>query len=151
MTADAWVIHDSAKEYMGDGTIDLDADTFKVGLYLSTSNAATTSINGIAACTNEHAGANGYTAGGVALTSVTWTTSGTTVTFDAADMTDAWTASGGSLVCRFAVLYDDTVTTPVADPIIAHCLLDNTPADVTVTTGNTLSITFPSTGIFAVT
>ena len=57
MTADAWVIHDKAKEYMGDGTIDLDADTFKVGLFLSTSNVATTSINALSTATNQHANA----------------------------------------------------------------------------------------------
>lgn len=148
MAADAWVLHDKAKEYLGDGTIDLDADSFKVALFLSTSNVATTSINALATATNEHANANGYTTGGVALASVTWTESSGTVTFDAADMTDAWTASGGSIVCRFAVLYDDTVASPVADPIIAHCLLDNSPADITVTDGNTLSITFPAGGIF---
>jgi hypothetical protein len=148
MAADAWVLHDKAKEYMGDGTIDLDADTFKVALYLSTSNVATTSIDALASATNQHANANGYSTGGVALGSVTWTSAGATVTFDAADMTDAWTAAGGSIVCRFAVLYDDTVTTPVADPIIAHSLLDNTPLNVTVTDTNTLSITFPVGGIF---
>lgn len=148
MTADAWVLHDKAKEYIGDGTIDLDGDSFKVALFLSTSNVATTSINALATATNEHANGNGYTTGGVALSTVTWTESSGTITFDAADMTDAWTASGGSIVCRFAVLYDDTVIAPVADPIIAHCLLDNSPADITVTDSNTLTITFPVGGIF---
>jgi hypothetical protein len=150
MAAGAWVIHDKFIEYMGDGTIDLDADSFKIALYLSTSNVATTSIDGIAAATNEHANANGYTTGGVALTTPTWVESSGTLTFDSADMTDAWTASGGSLVARFAVIYDDTVTTPVADPIVAHCLLDSTPADVTVTDTNTLSINMNASGIFTV-
>ena len=143
MAADAWVLHDKAKEYMGDATIDLDADTFKFALFLSTSNVATTSIDGIAAATNEVTG-NGYAQ--ITATSVTWTESGGTVTFDAAD--PVWTASGGSIVARFAVIYDDTVTTPVADPIIAHCLLDNTPADVTATDGNTLTIALSANGIF---
>ena len=151
MAATAWTLHDKAKEYIGDGTIDLDGDTFKLILLLSTSNIATTSVDGYAAVTNEHATANGYTQGGVTLTSPTWTESSGTVTFDATDMTDAWTASGGSIVCRFAAIFDDTVTTPVADPIICHTLLDDSPADITVTDGNTLSITFPAGGIFAVT
>ncbi len=150
MTADAWVLHDKAKEYIGDGTIDLDGDTFKVALFLSTSNAETTSINALSTATNQHANANGYTTGGVALGTVTWTSSGATITFDAADMTDAWTAAGGSIVCRLAVLYDDTVSSPVIDPIIAHCLLDNAPANITVTDTNKLSITFPAGGIFQV-
>jgi hypothetical protein len=45
-----------------------------------------------------------------------------------------WTASGGSLVARYAALYE------VAGDVLAYCLLDSAPADVTVTTGNTLTI-----------
>jgi len=150
MAADAWVLHDLAKMYIGDGTIDLDNDSFKIALFLSSSNVATTSIDALSTATNQHANANGYTTGGVVLTGVTWNESAGTVTFDATDLTDAWTAAGGSIICRFAVLYDDTVATPVVDPIIAHCLLDNTPADITVTDTNKLSITFPATGLFQV-
>lgn len=150
MAAGAWVVHDKAIEYMGDGTIDLDNDSFKLALYLSTSNVATTSIDAIATATNEHAANNGYSAGGVALTTPTWTESSGTLTFDSADMTDAWTATGGNIVARFAVIYDDTVAAPVAKPIIAHCLLDATPADVTVTDTNTLSINMNANGIFTV-
>lgn len=149
--ATAWTMHDKAKEYIGDGTIDLDGDTFKLVLYLSTSDIATTSVNAYAAATNEVATNFGYTQAGVTLTSPTWTESSGTVTFDATDMTDAWTASGGSIVCRFAAIYDDTVAAPVAKPILCHTLLDSAPADITVTDGNTLSITFPAGGIFAVT
>ncbi len=145
-TADAWALHDKIKEYMGDGTVDLDGDTFKLGLYLSTSNVATTSIDGIAAATNEHAAANGYSAGGVTLTSITWVEAAGTVTFDGADA--VFNASGGNIVARFAVIYDDTVTTPVADPIVCHGLLDNAPADVTAVDGNPLTIQMAGTGIF---
>jgi len=150
MAADAWVIHDKAKEYIGDGTIDLDGDTFKCALYQSTSNVATTSINALATATNEVANANGYTTGGVTLVTPTWVENAGTVTFDANDLTDAWTATGGNIVARFAVIYDDTVAAPVAKPIIAHCLLDNSPADVTTTDGNTLTINFNASGIFTV-
>jgi len=145
MAADAWVLHDKAKEYIGDGTIDLDAHTFKVGLALSTSNVATTSVDGAAAVTNKHADANGSSE--QTLGTVTWTEASGVVTFDAAD--PAFSASGGSIVARYAFIYDDTVTTPVADPIIAHCLLDNTPADVTATDGNDLTLQLNASGIFA--
>ena len=146
MAADAWVVHDKAKEYMGDGAIDLDADSFKMALALSTSNIATTSINAYATVTNEHANGNGYTTGGEAVVSPTWVESSGTVTFDCADQ--VWTASGGSITARFAFIYDDTVTTPVADPVLCHSLLDNTPADVTATTGNTLTIAINASGVF---
>ena len=146
MAADAWVVHDKAKEYMGDGTIDLDADTFKGILVTSASNLATTSVNGYSTVTNELATANGYTNGGITLTSVTWTESSGTVTFDCANM--VWTASGGSITARLAGIYDDTVTTPVADPVLCHSLLDNTPADVTATDGNTFTISIHANGVF---
>jgi len=146
MAADAWVVHDKAKEYMGDGTIDLDGDTFKMILCLSTSNIATTSVNGYAAVTNEHANGNGYTTGGITLTGVTWNESSGTITFDCDNV--VWTASGGSIVARFAAIYDDTVASPVADPVLCHSLMDNTPADVTATDGNTLTISIHANGVF---
>lgn len=146
MAADAWDFYNEFTEYVADGTIDLDADTFNLGLYLSTSNAATLSTSGRAALTNQVATGNGYTQPGQALSSVTWTRSGGTTTFDSADV--VWTASGGSITARFAVLDDDTVTTPVADPLVCYTLLDNTPADVTATDGNTLTIQMNASGIF---
>lgn len=143
MAADAWVIHDRFKEYMGDNTIDMDGDAFAMRLYASTSNIATTSIGDATTATNELSTANGYTAGGVTLTSVTWNRSGGTVTFDCADA--QWTASGGSITARFAAIVD-TTTTP--DEVVCHCLLDNTPADVTATDGNTLTVAINASGIF---
>jgi hypothetical protein len=37
------------------------------------------------------------------------------------------------------------------DPLVASILLDTTPADVTTTTGNTLTLQWNASGIFAVT
>ena len=138
MAADAWVVHDRFKEYQGDGTIDMDGDSFELRLYTSSSNIATTSVGDATTATNELSG-NGYSA--VTLTGVTWTRSGGTVTFDWADA--EFTASGGSITARFAAVVD-TTTTP--DEVVCHSLLDNTPADVTVTDGNTLTISTPSGG-----
>lgn len=137
MAAGAWTFPNSARTDLLNGTFDLDTDSLKIALFLSTSNigAASTTYAGL---TNEHANANGYTTGGIAVTGTLAGT--TTVTFDtSAD--PVWTASGGSIVARFAVLYE------VAGRVICYCLLDATPADVTATTGNTLTISMPS-GIF---
>lgn len=141
-TTGTFNFYDSFKEYLGDGTIDLDGDTFKVLLTSSayTPNAGThTTLTDI---TNELSG-NGYAR--QTLTSVTWTEASGTVTFDSAD--PQWTASGGSIVARYWVLYDDTPTSP-ADPLIAYGLLDNTPADVTTTDGNTLTASVNASGWF---
>lgn len=136
--AGAWTFTDVGRTDLLNGTYDLDSDTFKMALLLQTSNigAATTTYAGV---TNEHANANGYTTGGV---SITLTLSGTTtVTVDIA--TDpVWTASGGSIVARFAAIYE------VGGRVLCYALLDSTPADVTVTTGNTLTVAASASGVF---
>lgn len=137
MAAGAWTFTNAGRTNLSTGTY-LDADSYKIALFLSTSNlgAASTTYAGL---TNEHANANGYTTGGNA---VTLSRSGTTtVTFDTTDPA-VWTASGGSIVARYAVLYE------VAGNVLCYCLLDSTPADVTVTTGNTLTITINASGVF---
>lgn len=131
---------------LGNKEIDLDTDTFKVMLVASTYTPDADTHDEKADVTNELSTANGYTAGGASLASLTWNLASSTVTWDAADL--VFTASGGSLVARYAVIYDDTAT---GDPLVAYILLDSTPADVTVTTGNTLTITWSASGIVALT
>lgn len=142
MAADAWKIYDSFKEKMADGTLDLDNDSFKCALFTSTHTPAQTD-DSYTALANEVANGLGYLTGGVALTSVTWTESSGTVTFDAADI--SWTASGGSIVGRYAIIYDDT---DAGKQLVAMSLLDNAPADITVTDGNTLTLQLNANGIF---
>jgi len=134
-TAGPWIMHDGFKLRAYNGSnINLTADTIKMVLVTSASNFGTTSVNNYASLTNELSTANGYTNGGAVVT-VTW--SGTsTVTFATSGST-VWTASGGSIVARAACLYDNTDTNKT---IIACSILDNTPADVTVTSGNTLTV-----------
>ncbi len=135
--AGAWTFTNGGRTDLLNGTFDLDTDTFKMALFLSTSNlgAASTTYAGV---TFEHANANGYTTGGAA---VTITLSGTTtVTVDSTDV--SWTASGGSIVARFACIYE------VAGNVLCYCLLDSTPADVTVTTGNVLTVQINASGVF---
>ena len=137
MAAGAWTFSGGGRTSLLNGTFDLDTDTYKMALFLSTSNlgAASTTYAGV---TNEHAAANGYSTGGVA---VTLSLSGTTtVTVDSTDA--SWTASGGSIVARFACIYE------VAGNVLCYCLLDSTPADVTVTTGNVLTVQINASGVF---
>jgi hypothetical protein len=144
MAADPWIAYGTFRKYLGDGTINLDSHTFKCALFLSTSNAATVTNTVYGDLTNEVASGFGYTTGGEALTS-TWTQAGSVVTFDSASL--LWTATGGPITCRYAVIYDDTQTSP-SKPLVAFCLLNNTPADVTVTDGNTLTISPNISGLF---
>lgn len=139
MAASAWVIHDRFKEYKGDNTIDMDGDTWECRLYTSASNIATTSVGDATSATNEVSG-NGYAADVVVGT---WVRSTSTVTFDSANA--VFVASGGSIVARFAAIVDTTVT---PDEVVCHTLLDTTPADVTVTDGNTLTVAMNASGVF---
>jgi len=135
--AGAWVFTNVGRTCLLDGTFDIDSDTWNMALFLSTSNlgAATTTYAGV---TNEHANANGYTTGGV---SVTLSLAGTTtVTVDSTDA--SWTAAGGSIVARFAAIYE------VGGNVLCYCLLDDTPADVTVTAGNGLTVQIHASGVF---
>lgn len=150
MAAGKWKLYEISKKYLADGTFDLDLTTnWKMALFLSTSNANTLSVGtGVYGdLTNEHANANGYTTGGVALTGITWVNSGGTITFDCND--PVWTASGGSIVARFAVIYENATLNTIVKPLLCVCLLDTTPADVTTTTGNTLTISINASGIFS--
>ena len=130
MAAGNWTLTDGARTRMLNGTFDFDSDSFKTALFLSTSNigAASTTFAGV---TNEHSAANGYTAGGIA---VTISLSGTTSVKLDFSTDPVWTASGGSITARFAVIYE------VGGDVFCYALLDSTPADVTATDGNTLTV-----------
>ena len=123
----------------------LDADTLKLALAASGYTFSEANDDAFADVTNELSTANGYTAGGATLASVTVVLSSGTVTLDANDV--QWTASGGSIVFRRGVLYNDTPTTPTADPLISSVLGDDSPADITTTDGNTLTFQWNASGI----
>lgn len=133
-----------------DGTIDLDLDTIKCVLLASgyTPNRSTHTV--YAHLTNELSTANGYTSGGATVPSPTTTRSAAVSTFDAGDV-PAWTASGGSLVARYAALYANVTRNTKVNPLLAYFLLDSAPADVTVADGNSLQVVWSASGIFAIT
>lgn len=139
-------VYQSFAEYIADGTIDLDTDTFKVTLHSSSYTPSASTHTVYADLTNELSTANGYTNGGGTLASVTWTRSGGTATFDAADF--VWTASGGSITARYAVIRKDGTANAIVSPLVAYILLDTTPADVTATAGNTFTLQWNASGIF---
>lgn len=147
-------VYDFAKKYLSDGTFDLDAaSSWKAALFLSTSNANTPSVGtGVYGdLTNEVATAFGYTVGGVAIASPTWTRSGSTLTFDCADLAPAWTAAGGSIVARFLVFYWNGTLNTIVKPLLCVCLMDTAPADITVTDTNPFNITINASGVFTLT
>lgn len=141
-------MYEAAKLALANGEIDFDTHSFKINLYSSSSNANTlteATISELADITNQLATANGYTQDTKAVTITTANASGT-ITVDETS-NPVWTASGGSITARYAVIYDDTHANDI--PVFV-CLLDTTPADVTATDGNTLTITMNASGLVTI-
>jgi hypothetical protein len=124
------------------------SSTLKVAL-LASGYTYSSAHDAYADLTNELSTANGYTNGGATLSSVTWSRSSGVLTLDAADVT--WTASGGSIVARYAVIYVDATINSVVKPLVAYILLDDSPADVTRTDGQDFVLQFNASGIATVT
>lgn len=121
-----------------EGVHDFDAHTFKI-LLTSTAPVATNSVK---ADLTEISAGNGYTAGG---TATTITTSRSTGTSKAAGSDVVFTATGAVGPFRYAVLYNDTATSP-ADALIAWWDYGSA---VTLSNGETFTVDFDATnGIF---
>ena len=140
MAAGPWLMTNGARTALLDGTIDVDTDDWWMALFLSTSDLGATETT-YAGVTNEHANANGYTTGGI---DIAITLAGTTTV--TADITTdpVWTAVGGSIVAKFACIY----ASGGHGLILCYCLLEAGGADVTVTTGNTLTVAAHASGVF---
>jgi hypothetical protein len=132
------LVYNSFKEYLS-GTINMNTDTFKIVLLTSSYTPdATHSL--YSHLTNQLSTGSGYTAGGATLTKTgdKWSRSAGTVTFSADN--PSWTSA--TFTCRYAVIYDDTPTSP-ADPLV--CLFDFG-SDQSVSAG-TFTIQFNASGI----
>ena len=92
----------------------LGADTLKIMLVNSPAPVATNSVK---ADLTEIGAGNGYTAGGTAITITA--SSQTSGTYSLVGNDVVFTAAGGTIgPFRYAVMYNDTPTTPHADPLI---------------------------------
>jgi hypothetical protein len=118
----------------------LGADTLKVML----TNSAPVATNTVRANLTEITGGNGYTTGGnTASISSSSQTSGTYKLVLADPAT--WTASGGTIgPFRYAVLYNDTPTSPL-DPLIGWW---DYGSSITLQSGDTFTVDFdPTNGV----
>jgi aryl-phospho-beta-D-glucosidase BglC (GH1 family) len=131
MATSAWNKYQDFSEQLIRGVHDFDAHVFKVALTNTAPTPTHTSLSQI----GEIAAGNGYTAGGntttvtISETAGTATVSGTEVVF---------TASGPMAEFRYAVLYNDTATSP-ADALIAW--FDYGSA-INLTAGETFTVRF---------
>jgi len=140
--ASTFELFHSFRQYIADGTIDLDSADVYLALVTSsyTKNLANTIWANISA--NEVANGSGYTTNGANLTSNDVTYSTTTATFDAADVT----FSSLTKTFRFGVVYINATVNSIVKPLIGVILFDSTPADVTVS-GVDFTVTWNASGI----
>ncbi|TFH50320.1 MAG: hypothetical protein E4H01_02605 [Lysobacterales bacterium] len=141
MAATAWAVYNKAKRKIGDGTIQLGTDIFKVQLHKSTSNASVATLSTAASVTNEVATGNGYTTGGQSILTRSWAVgvSAGQYKFDGAD--PLWTATGGAInSIMFAMIKNSAGQ--------AVCWSKLTAIVFNLTQNNTLTIQMHVNGIF---
>ncbi len=148
MAASAWQLYNDGKRYIGNGTIQLGVDNFKMALFRSASNASTFTLSTFASLTNEISATGGYVSGGKALVPATgqWTTgaSAKQMKFTYSTVGLTFTASGASLTnVKYAVIYNS------AGKLLCFCQLSS--SQFTVTSPNTLTILPAATGVFTLT
>lgn len=132
---------DEFKGNLGNGSIDLDSHTFKAVL---SNTAPDSAADDELADITQIANGVGYTTGGVALTSVTWTETAPSSgiwRWNSADF--SWIASGGTIgPFQYVAIYDDTST---GDKLVGY--LDyGTP--ISITDGNAFTVDVGTNGIF---
>lgn len=146
MAVGAWTWFDRAKLKVGNGTVQLSADTVKMVL-LTSAQALTAAFVGAstdcryADLTAELTTAAGYTLGGVALTSQSLARiSATVVGFSGVA---SWTPTGGGLTFKYAALRDFTAAN---GDLIGFVDLDTTGGSVIATSAGPLQISADSNG-----
>ena len=152
MAASAWQLYNSAKKYIGNGTITLGAGVFKMVLASASSNASTFTLSTYASVTNEIATAGGYAAGGRNLVPATaqWVAGASAKQMKFTQTTTGltFTASGANLAdIKFAIIRNSTGSG--AGKLLCFCQLSS--SNFTVTSPNTLTIIPAATGIFTLT
>ena len=148
MAATAWQLYNNGKRYIGNGTIQLGVNNFKMALFTSASNTSTFTLSTFASLTNEISATGGYVSGGKALVPATgqWTVgaSAKQMKFTYSTIGLTFTASGASLNnIKYAVIYNS------AGKLLCFCQLSS--SQFTVSSPNTLTVLPAATGVFTLT
>jgi hypothetical protein len=145
----AITLYNTFKEYLGDGTFDMNTNSFVVQLHTSTYTPALTH-SVLADLTNEVANGNGYTTGGFALTTPTFTQTSGTAAWKTGN-NPSWTGATAGFVARYAIFRANGTLNARVSPLIGYMILDSTPADVSIAVGNTVTISMHTNGWFTLT
>jgi hypothetical protein len=149
MAAAAWRLYAKAKEYIGDGTIQLGTQGLKMALFEGSSNASTLTLSTLASVTVQASG-GAYTAGGKYLdpSAGTWTLAGSTVTFDYTSLGITFTASLSNIsAVQYAVIYK----AGSASAAKLLCWSKLSASAFSVADPNTLTVLPAATGVFTLT
>jgi hypothetical protein len=134
-------IFNSLGEYMGDGTIDFDTNPFYCALLTDAYSIDATDTTFAEVSGSEVSGV-GYTAGGKAMSSITWDRATGTTTLDAADT--QWT--GATFTTRYAVVYQYGTFNSIANALV--CLIDF--ATNQIVSNGTFTVQWHESGIVAI-
>jgi hypothetical protein len=152
MAASAWQLYNTAKKYIGDGTITLGAGSFKLALTNSASNTSTFTLETFGSLTGEISATGGYVSGGKELVPATgqWTTgaSAKQIKFTYSTIGLTFTASGSSLTdVKYAVItFGASAGEASARKLLCFCQLSS--SQFTVSSPNTLTVLPAATGVF---
>ena len=118
----ATTVSNKIKYLLAKKAIDFSADSFKIILMQSGFTFDKDTHHGYAdVSASELATGNGYTANTKTLAGVAVTEDDTDDRTEVTWSNVTWTASGGSIgPSPGAIIFDDTVTTPTADPIVQY-------------------------------
>ena len=146
MAAAAWRLYAKAKQYLGNGTIQLGTGGFKMALFRGSSSASTLTFSTFSQLSTRQASGGAYVAGGKYLTpsAGTWTLAGSTITFDYTSLGITFTASGSVIsAVQYAVIYNS------AGKLLCWSKLSTSP--FSVSSPNTLTVLPAATGVFTLT
>ena len=152
MAASAWQLYNTAKKYIGDGTITLGAGSFKMALANSASNASTFTLETFGSLSGEISATGGYTSGGKEIVPATgqWTVgaSAKQIKFTYSTVGLTFTASGSALTnVKYAVMtFGASAGVASARKLLCFCQLSS--SQFTVASPNTLTVLPAATGVF---
>jgi len=139
MAAGSWVVFDHAKEFIGDGTIDLDTHSFGLALVSAGYTPSLASHSAWADASSYGTSASGYSI--ATLDSVTWArVSGNKVRFDAADEV---ISASGTMNAKYAIIRDNN-----NNALVAYCDMEESNASGLDATQFTFQ--FAANGIFEI-
>lgn len=145
MAVSAWTMYSNGLLNIGNGNIDLAADTFfMILLTTSYTPAVNTDSTYGGINTNEVSTGNGYTAGGAEITGNSNTLSGATGKFTANDV--AWTSA--TMTFRYAAIVHCANGSSLQSTDLLVGYSDTTGGGSNIVGGGTLSINPSASGIF---